>query len=84
MLVRLSENLEDWDVVGFYLELEKAEITAIRKNNSTEEAKRICTLTKWKEKKGSGATYYNLIECIAESKRNSLVDQALDFLKESK
>ena len=46
---------------GFYLELEKAEIMAIRKNNSTEEAKRICTLTKWKEKKGSGATYYNLI-----------------------
>ena len=84
VLVRLSKNLDNWEVVSFWLGLVGAEIKAIKVDSNSEEERRIKALNKWKEKKGDDATYYNLIESLDECKRVDMIDQALDSLKDCK
>uniref|UniRef100_A0A1X7SS23 Death domain-containing protein n=1 Tax=Amphimedon queenslandica TaxID=400682 RepID=A0A1X7SS23_AMPQE len=82
VLVRLSKNLENWEVVGFWLGLVGPEIRAIRIDSNSEEERRIKALNKWKEKKGDDATYYNLIEALNDYGNVEMIDRALDLLKD--
>ena len=83
VLLRLSGSLNNWEVVSLYLNLSKSEIKNIKINSNNEEERRIKALTKWKQNNGDDATYYNLIEALNDSERDDMVDQALDYLKES-
>ena len=84
MLLKLSKDLHNWEVVGLYLNLTKSEIKGIKVDYRSEEERRIHTLTKWKEKNGDDATYYNLIDALVDGDRVDIVDTALDYLKECK
>ena len=84
VFVKLSKNLDNWEVIGFYLGLTPPEIKAIKVNSNNEEVRRIQALHKWREKKGQNATYYNLIEALSECNRVDLIDQALNFLQKGK
>lgn len=84
VLLKLSKDLHNWEVVGLYLNLTKSEIKGIKVDYSSEEERRIHTLTKWKEKNGDDATYYNLIDALIDGDRVDIVDTALDCLKASK
>ena len=84
VLLKLSKDLHNWEVVGLYLNLTISEIKGIKVDYSSEEERRIHTLTKWKEKNGDDATYYNLIDALIDGERVDIVDTALDCLKASK
>ena len=84
VLLKLSKDLHNWKVVGLYLNLTKSEIKGIKVDYSSEEERRIHTLTKWKEKNGDDATYYNLVDALIDGERVDIVDTALDCLKASK
>ena len=84
VLLKLSKDLHNWEVVGLYLNLTKSEIKGIKVDYSSEEERRIHTLTKWKEKNGDDATYYNLVDALIDGERVDIVDTALDCLKASK
>ena len=84
VLRKLAKDLDNWQLVGYNLELTKSDIKAIQSDNTDEESRRIDMLYRWKEKQGSEATYLKLVEGFIDSERLDLVDQALDFLKEGK
>ncbi|XP_019858896.1 PREDICTED: probable RNA helicase SDE3 [Amphimedon queenslandica] len=83
VLLKLSEDLDNWDTAGLYLEITLPEVKAIKVNNSSEESRRVALLNKWKQKNGDDATYYNLISGLHDANRIDIADQALDYLKES-
>ena len=84
MLLKLSQSLDNWKLVGYALELTRSGIQAIRADNGTEEEKRVELLYKWKQKNGDDATYYNLIAGLHDAERIDIADQALDCLKKGK
>lgn len=84
VLVRLSKTIDNWQVIGFYLSLTLQEVKDIKVDSSSEEERRIKALAKWKEKQGIDATYHCLVEALIDCDRIDVVDQALDYLKESK
>lgn len=84
VLTKLSKLLDNWEVIGFNLELSKTDIKGIKVDNSSEEVRRLQTLHTWKEKQGDEATYLKLVEGLLDSDTLEMVDQALNYLKESK
>ena len=63
MLVKLAGFCVDWQLIGRYLELSDADISAIDGNHRTVEEKRAGMLCKWKEKSLT-VTYLELIEAL--------------------
>uniref|UniRef100_A0A1X7UTN9 dCMP deaminase n=1 Tax=Amphimedon queenslandica TaxID=400682 RepID=A0A1X7UTN9_AMPQE len=83
VLLKLSKGLDNWDIVGLYLEITLPEIKAIKVDNDSEESRRFALLNKWKQKNGDNATYYNLVFGLLDAERIDIADQALDYLKEN-
>ena len=54
----------DWQLIGFHLELTKADIVAVDEDYRTAEQKRVEMLGKWKEKFAFKATYQTFIETL--------------------
>ena len=53
-----------WQLIGFHLELTKADIVAVDEDYRTAEQKRVEMLRKWKEKNAFIATYRLFIEAL--------------------
>ena len=54
----------DWQLIGFHLELTKADIVAVDEDYRTAEQKRVEMLGKWKEKFAFKATYRAFVEAL--------------------
>ena len=77
VLSGLAKFCVDWQLIGKYLNLTDAEITAVDGDKRTVEEKRAGMLANWKEKFAYKATYQTLIEVLlAIGKSTSAIDAA--------
>ena len=63
-LERLSAKIEKWKPLGRRLKLESSELEALHKDNEEWSEKAFAMLMKWKQKKGSDATYRCLYDAL--------------------
>ena len=64
MLLDVAKLCVGWQLIGQYLKLTDAEISAVDGDKGTVEEKRIAMLGKWREKFAYKATYQVLIEAL--------------------
>ena len=64
VLLNLAKHCVEWQLIGFHLELPKADIVAVDGDYRSIEEKRIGMLGRWKEKFAFKATYRVLIEAL--------------------
>ena len=74
----------DWHLIGFHLELTKADIVAVDGDHRSVEEKRIGMLGKWKEKFAFKATYRVFIEALLSSGKASDATEACKAILSSK
>ena len=64
MLINLSQHCVDWTLIGFYLDLTRADIAAVNGDYQTVDEKRAGMLERWKEKFAFKATYRAFVEAL--------------------
>ena len=64
VLLSLAKHCVEWKLIGFHLELTKADIVAVDEDHRTAEQKRVEMLGKWKERFAFTATYRVFIEAL--------------------
>ena len=64
VLLSLAKHCVDWQLIGFHLELTKADIVAVDGDYGSVDEKRIGMLGRWKEKFAFKATYRVFIEAL--------------------
>ena len=64
VLLSLAKHCVEWKLIGFHLELTKADIVAVDEDHRTAEQKRVEMLGKWKERFAFKATYRVFIEAL--------------------
>ena len=72
---------DNWQMIGYYLNLTRNEISAINDNYSTTEDKRVGVLMKWREKYGRKATYKVLVEAFFSNKQVDTAQRIIEWLK---
>ena len=71
LLLSLAKLCVDWKLIGFHLDLTRAEIVAVDGDNHTIDEKRVGMLGRWREKFAFKATYRVLIEALLACGRTS-------------
>ena len=74
----------DWQLIGFHLELTKADIVAVDGDYRSVEEKRIGMVGKWKEKFAFKATYRVFIEALLSCGKASDAIEACKDIMSSK
>ena len=74
----------DWQLVGFYLELTKADIVAVDGDYRSVDEKRIGMLGRWKDKFAFKATYRAFIEALLSCEKVSDAIEACKAITSSK
>ena len=64
VLLSLAKHCVDWQLIGFHLELTKADIVAVDGDYRSIDEKRVGMLGRWKEKFAFKATYRVFIEAL--------------------
>ena len=64
ILLSLAKHCVEWQLIGFHLELTKADIVAVDGDYGSVDEKRIGMLGRWKEKFAFKATYRVFIEAL--------------------
>ena len=77
-LLALSQFCDPWELVGQYLELTRAQISAIDADNRSTDMKRLGVLQKWKETFAFKATYRVFVAALLACGKTQ---QALDVCK---
>ena len=67
--------------LGISLGLGRADIEAIKRNNDTDQDRVVALLWKWKEIKGSKATYLALIESLLKCRNEEAAEKVIQYLK---
>ena len=78
---KIALKLEDWKLVGRFLNIPSEKLTAIDVDNKTEEERRVILLEMWAKKEGEGATYLKLAEVMHKRERRDLVQMLCAELK---
>ena len=73
LLLSLAKLCVDWKLIGFHLDLTRAEVVAVDGDNHTIDIdeKRVGMLGRWREKFAFKATYQVLIEALLACGRTS-------------
>ena len=84
VIAKIASKLDIWEITATHLGLTKHHITTIKRDNKEDLQRRVATLNKWIEKKGDGATYFNLVKACHELENTEMIDFILDRLKEGR
>ena len=84
VLLSLAKHCVDWQLIGYHLELTKADIVAVGEGSQTPEKKQVEMLEKWKEKFSSNATYRVFIEALLYYGKCSAAIEACKAIVSSK
>ena len=84
VLLSLAKHCVDWQLIGFHLELTKADIVAVDEDYRTAEQKRVEILGKWKENFAFKATYRIFIEALLSCRKASDAIEACKVIVSSK
>ena len=72
--ISVAVKLVDWQMVGYCFGFPEQKITAIDRENYTEDQRKVALLNAWSEREGDGATFLKLADVLHQRKRNDLVD----------
>ena len=70
---RITLKFEDWKMVGRCLKFPPEKLTAIDRENETEEQRRVALLDDWGRREGKGATYSKLAEVLHQRGRSEML-----------
>ena len=80
--LNIAQQLSDWKMLGYYLNLTEQNLTAIERENDTESLRRVAMLNKWHEREGRNATYLRLAGALYQHGRSDLVELLCRTVKE--
>ena len=83
-LLCLAKLCVDWQLIGFHLELTKADIVAVDGDCRSVDEKRIGMLGRWKEKTAFKATYRVFLETLLSCGKASDAIEACKVIASSK
>ena len=70
----IAVRLDNWEIVGFYLDFSLEKIREIDRENRAQELCKLALLDAWGKKEGKRATYVKLARALHRSQRNDLVE----------
>jgi GTP-dependent phosphoenolpyruvate carboxykinase len=77
--LKIAKKLNDWKMLGVYLKLTEPDLTAIDRDNTTEDQRRVATLNTWHKREGRNATYLRLAGALYERGRREKLGPSLHF-----
>ncbi|XP_019856353.1 PREDICTED: NACHT, LRR and PYD domains-containing protein 3-like isoform X2 [Amphimedon queenslandica] len=80
--VFLSLGLNFDYFLGIHLGLSKSDITAIKKDNDSDQDRVIALFWKWQERKGSGATYLLLLKVLIEIENKEAAEKLCQYYRD--
>ena len=84
VLLSLAKHCVDWQLIGFHLELTKADIVAVDGDYRSVEEKRVGMMGAWKEKFAFKATYRVFLEALLSCGKASDAIEACKAIVSSK
>ena len=72
--ITIATRLLDWKTTGRYFGLPEEKLTAIKRDNETEDQRRIALLDCWEKREGSNASCLKLADVLHRRERGDLVD----------
>ena len=71
--LKIASKLEDWKMVGRYLNIPSEMLKAIERDNDTEDQRRVAMLDTWHKSEGELASYSRLADALYQHGRRDLV-----------
>lgn len=81
--LKIAAKLEDWKMVGRYLNIPSEELKAIELENSTEKQRRIAMLDTWHDREGEDASYWRLAGALYQQGCCHLVELLCKLVQSS-
>lgn len=78
---KIALKLEDWKMAGRCLKFGSEKLTAIDRENGTEDQRRVALLDDWAKREGKEATYLKLAEVLHQRERSDLIEMLCSELK---
>lgn len=72
--VEIAAKLVDWEMIGTYLNFGQEKQTAIFRENSTEDQRKVALFDAWSARDGEDATYFKLADVLHRRQRRDLVE----------
>ena len=72
--IKIAEKVVDWKMLGYVLGLPREKISAIDRDNQTEDQRKVALFDEWKSIEGSKATYLKLAEALCVRDRIDIVE----------
>ena len=70
----IAVRLDDWEMIGYGLGFPRDKLRSIRRENDTEDLRKIALLDTWSRREGKGATYLKLARVLHVRQRCDLVE----------
>ena len=79
----IAIKITEWELMGYQFCIPYETLVAIKRENTTENQRRVVMLCTWYQQEGSRATYHRLIEALYSQNRRDLVEFLCDLIKKS-
>ena len=74
IVLEIATKLRDWKMVGSYLNIPPEQLTAIERENYTENQRKVAMLDTWHEREGTAASYMRLTSALYRHGRRDLIE----------
>ena len=78
----ISQKIVNWEMIPYGLELDAADVQAIKHDYITYDSQKFYMLCRWKHKKLSDATYRSLHNCFKSNNMDNLAEELYDIMKQ--
>ena len=78
--IEIAVKLEDWEMVGYFLDFPQEKLKDIDKENQTQELCKVALLEAWGRREGKKATYLSLARVLHCRQRCDLVEDLCERL----
>ena len=72
--VEIADKVDDWEMVGTYLKFGKEKLTAILRESSTVDQRKVALFDAWSARDGEDASYFKLADVLHRRQRRDLVE----------
>ena len=77
-------KIKDWKMVGHFFNIPEEKLTAIDRQNDTEDQRKVALLDPWSNREGEEASYLKLAHVLHQRERNDLVGFLCDRIVEKR
>ena len=82
--IEIAVKLEDWEMVGYFLDFPQEKLKDINRENQTQELRKVALLEAWGRREGKKATYLRLARVLHCRQRCDLVEVLCERLSSLK